>query len=193
MMSKVFVSYSWSLAGSLAFVDKLSNELEKNGVEVIVDRKYLQPGMDKYVFMEQMIVNPEICKVLIIIDPTYTKKANARAGGVGQEVQMMTNYLYNDVYQTKFIPIIAEKESTKDAELPVFLSNRLFIDMSSQSNFDVGLISLLEVITGKPVDFKSRSAKNKDNIENASSQMISVKRSPGTIIAVGNKNRISNE
>lgn len=47
--------------------------------------------------MEKSVLDESITNVLILIDPTYAKKANERAGGVGTETQIISAEVYNKV------------------------------------------------------------------------------------------------
>jgi hypothetical protein len=68
LVVKVFISYSWSSEDHQKWVLDLANKLMSDGVEVILDRWDLKPGQDKYHFMEQMVKDEAITKVLVICD-----------------------------------------------------------------------------------------------------------------------------
>ncbi len=103
---KVFISYSWSGAEHEQFVIELATALRTHGVDAILDKWRLKPGQDKYVFMESMVTDPSVIKVLVLCDRQYQEKANSRAGGVGTESQIISQELYSKVQQTKFIPVV---------------------------------------------------------------------------------------
>ena len=69
---KIFISYSWS---SDNFTLPLAERLVSHGVDVVLDKWDLKEGQDKYAFMEQCVNDPQIDKVLIICDRSYTEKA----------------------------------------------------------------------------------------------------------------------
>ena len=104
---KVFLSYSWSSPEHTEWVLELAGRLrDPGGVEVVLDRWHLRPGQDKYNFMEQMVQDETVRKVLMICDRAYTEKADARKGGVGDETQIISSEVYKSVDQKKFLPII---------------------------------------------------------------------------------------
>ena len=108
---KVFISYSWSGVEHQEVVLNLAEKLMFDGVNVLLDQWDLKEGQDKYVFMEQMVTDPEVSKVLVISDKKYAIKADNRAGGVGTESQIISNEIYTKVKQEKFIPIVTEYEN----------------------------------------------------------------------------------
>lgn len=94
---KVFISYSWSNEEHKEKVIRLAEELVNLGIDVILDEWDLKPGQDKYEFMEQIVTDSSLDKVLIITDRVYAEKANKRQGGVGAETQIITPSLYEDL------------------------------------------------------------------------------------------------
>lgn len=109
MNPKVFVSYSWHPEENKVRVQQLAERLMSDGVNVILDIWDLKNGQDKYVFMEQMIADPEIKKVLVICNKDYAEKADNRQGGVGTESTIMSDEVYSKADQTTFIPIVFAK------------------------------------------------------------------------------------
>ena len=132
---KVFISYSWSVEQHKEFVRDLATRLSSDGVDVSLDRWDLKEGQDKYVFMEKMVTDEKVSKVLVILDKTYANKANDRAGGVGTETQIIADEIYTNVKQEKFIPIIIESENGNPC-LPTFLKSRVYIDLSKENRFN---------------------------------------------------------
>lgn len=129
---KVFISYSWTSVEHEQFVMDLATSLRNHGVDAILDKWDLKPGQDKYVFMESMVVDTEVLKVLVFCDRKYQEKANNRAGGVGTESQIISQELYGRVKQTKFIPIVCEYDDDGQPCLPVFMKGLIYIDVSSE-------------------------------------------------------------
>mgnify|MGYP006396389791 CR=1 FL=1 len=80
---KVFISYSWHPAGNQLWVIKLAERLMSDGIEVVLDVWDLKDGHDKNVFMERMVNDSSIAKVLVICNKDYSEKANRRTGGGG--------------------------------------------------------------------------------------------------------------
>ena len=79
---KVFISYAWGSEEYQSKVLALASDLMGDGVNVVFDRWSLKEGNDTYAFMEQSVTDTEITNVLILLDPNYEKKANARDGGL---------------------------------------------------------------------------------------------------------------
>ena len=102
---KVFISYSWTADEYLDWVKKLAEKLRDSGVDVVLDRWRLKPGQDKFVFMEQMVTDPDIKKVVMLCDKRYANRADHREGGVGAESTIISQEVYNKVDQEKFIPV----------------------------------------------------------------------------------------
>lgn len=147
---KVFISYSWHPEENKIRVQRLAERLMQDGVNVILDIWDLKHGHDKYVFMEQMVKDPDIKKVLVICNEDYALKADARKGGVGTESTIMSGDIYSLAEQTKFIPILMEWKNG-DACLPTFLKSRMYIDMSSNETYELGYDQLLRDIYSKPL------------------------------------------
>ena len=85
MNQKVFISYSWHPEENKIRVQQLARRLMSDGVDVILDVWSLKDGQDKYVFMEKMVTDSNINKVLIICNKDYAEKADTRKGDVGTD------------------------------------------------------------------------------------------------------------
>lgn len=157
---KVFISYSWTTPKHEMWVMDLAEKLVNSGVDVILDKWDLQEGQDKYAFMEKMVQDASIDKVLVVCDRGYKEKADSRAGGVGTETQIITPALYGQVEQTKFIPIIAETgEQEFDEFMPYYLKSRIGIVMTPAEAYVDGFEKLLRVIYEKPMFQKPQLGK----------------------------------
>lgn len=148
---KVFISYSWHPVENKIRVQRLAERLMSDGVDVILDVWSLQDGQDKYVFMEKMVTDQEIKKVLVICNKDYAEKANSRKGGVGTESTIMSDEIYSKAEQTKFIPIIFEKGDNQEIYTPHFMKSRIYVDMSSEDCYEQGYDQLLRDIYEKPL------------------------------------------
>ena len=137
---KLFISYSWTTPDHEAWVIRVAEELCENGIDVILDKWNLKEGQDSYAFMEQMVADPEIKKVLMICDKEYVAKANDRSGGVGTETQIITPEIYSKQNQNKFVAVVTERDEAGKPYVPVFYGSRIFIDLSDpgtcSENFD---------------------------------------------------------
>ena len=148
---KAFISYSWSSPAHQKFVLDVAEKLTTDGVVVIIDKWELKEGQDKYAFMEKMVTDPTMSKVLIFSDKKYSDKSNKKSGGVGTESQIISAEVYNKVEQTKFIPIVTEFDENGEPFLPVFLKNRIYINFGEDSVFYDEYEKLLRNIFDKPI------------------------------------------
>lgn len=147
---RVFISYSWTSPEHEQFVLDLATTLRDNGVDAILDKWHLKPGQDKYVFMESMVTDKSVSRVLVLSDKKYSEKADARVGGVGTESQIISEKLYTETDQTKFIPVVCEYSDDGLPCLPVFMKARVYVDLSSEDKFGEGLEKLLRLIYEQP-------------------------------------------
>ena len=138
MNKRVFISYSWTTENHEQWVVALGQRLVNDGVDVVLDKWDLKEGHDKYAFMERMVHSSDIDKVLIILDNKYSEKADGRSGGVGTETAIISPKVYQSTTQEKFIPIIAELNDEGKPPLPVYLSGKVYIDLSSDDHFEIG-------------------------------------------------------
>ena len=101
--------------------------------------------------MEQMVNDESIVKVLLMCNSEYTKKANSKKGGVGVESLIVSPEVYDKTEQTKFIPIVLERDDKGKACVPTFVKSRIYIDFSDDENFENEYDKLLRRIHGKPL------------------------------------------
>ncbi|MEP8818573.1 SEFIR domain-containing protein [Enterobacter hormaechei] len=156
---KLFVSYSWTTPEHEDFVMQLAEDLVSSGVDVIIDKWCLRDGQDSFSFMESMVNDKSINKVLIISDKGYAQKANDRKGGVGTETQIISPEVYTSADQTKFVVVVTEKDEQGQYYVPTFYKGRLFIDMTDQSSKSDGVEKILRWIFDKPVFIKPEIGK----------------------------------
>lgn len=147
---KVFVSYCWTNEAHVEWVRSLSEKLMSDGVDVVLDRWSLEDGHDVNVFMESMVNDSTIKRVIIVSDAKYALKADSRAGGVGTETQIISKKVYDSVAQTKFIPILRERDQAGKACLPLYLQSRKYIDFSDADTEAEGYDQLLRNIFERP-------------------------------------------
>lgn len=150
---RAFISYSWTSQEHENSVIDLATRLRADGIDIILDKWDLKEGQDKYIFMERMINDPSVEKVLLILDRRYVEKANVREGGVGTESQIVSASLYENVSQTKFIPIVVESMENGEPCLPAFLKSRMYIDMRPESDVD-NYQKIVRNIYDKPINEK---------------------------------------
>lgn len=159
---KVFISYSWTTPAHERWVLNLAEELIQSRIDVVLDKWDLKPGQDSIDFMEQMVKDPTIDKVLMISDKAYAEKADNRSGGVGTESQIISKKIYEQVNQERFIAIITEKDATGNAYTPLFYHSRLYIDLSEPDRYAEGFESLVRCIYGHPQFKKPELGKKPD-------------------------------
>jgi len=145
---KIFISYSWTSADR---VIELAERLMSNGVEVILDKWDLKEGQDKYAFMEQSVNDSSIDKVLIICDKAYSEKADQREGGVGDETVIISPEIYGMVKQEKFVPVIFEKDQDGNPYRPSYIKSRIYIDLSTEVDYESNYDKLLRNLHDKPL------------------------------------------
>ena len=145
---KVFISYAWGSEEYQAKVLALASDLMGDGINVVFDRWSLKEGNDTYAFMEQSVTDTEITNVLILLDPNYEKKANARDGGVGTETQIISPEVYNKVKQEKFLPVIFERGENGEIPKPQYLKGMLHFDLSQEETYDLEYQRLVRRLYG---------------------------------------------
>lgn len=135
MSPKMFISYSWSNPAHEQWVLNLATELREAGVDVILDKWDLREGHDAYAFMETMVSDPSVKKVLLICDKTYADKANSRKGGVGTETQIISAEMYSKQKQDKFAALVKETDEDGNPYLPIYYKSRIYINFSEESQY----------------------------------------------------------
>lgn len=148
---KVFISYSWTTPEHEEFVLELATRLRNDGIDIVLDKWELQPGQDKYSFMEEMVKSEDIKKVLLICDKKYKEKADDKKGGVGTESQIISPEIYKNVKQEKFIPIVTERDDNNEPYLPIFINSRIYFDLSDETKFGNEYERLLRNLLNQPL------------------------------------------
>lgn len=128
---KIFVSYSWSSPEHEEWVLELAENLMKDGIDIALDKWELREGDDPIFFMESMVNDPTITKIIMIIDGKYTDRANQRHGGVGTESTILSQELYSKRDKNKIVAVIAEPDAPK----PIFYAGRLHVDLSDSERY----------------------------------------------------------
>lgn len=126
---KVFISYAWGK--NKARVKEIADRLIGEGVEVVIDVYDLKPGMNKHFFMQKLVDDPSVEKVLMFCDAEYVRKANDFKGGVGEESTIISSEVYGRVGQTKFIPVVLERDQDGQACLPTMCKALIYNDFST--------------------------------------------------------------
>ena len=159
MTPKVFISYSWSNQAHQNLVREWSERLLADGVDVVLDLYELKEGHDKFAYMERMVTDPNVTHVLVICDKSYAEKADARVKGVGTESQIISKEVYEQVAQSKFIPIVCGFAEDGSPYLPAYLKSRIWIDFSSLEAVNGNWERLIRLLFNKPLNEKPKLGK----------------------------------
>lgn len=130
----MFISYRWTSPDHIEWVKSLAFQLRGDGIDVKLDIWDLRPGQDTVQFMESMVANEEITKVLIMSDRGYAERANDRSGGVGLEAQIISQKVYESTRQEKFAAVLLELDNDGRPILPIFLQNRIYFDFTTDES-----------------------------------------------------------
>lgn len=149
---KIFISYSWTSGDR---VIELARRLAGDGVEVVLDKWDLKEGQDKYAFMERSVTDSTIDKVLMICDKSYAEKANERKGGVGDETMVISPEVYAKTTETKYVPVIFQRDENGNAYTPAYLKSRIYIDLcEDNAAYEKEYEKLLRNLHEKPENSK---------------------------------------
>lgn len=99
---------------------------------MLFDKWDLREGNDSFVFMERMVNDPSVKKVLIISDETYARKANDRQGGVGTETTIVSAEVYAQQEQSKFVVAIPPGSEDGRRHVPIYYNGKIYIDLSNE-------------------------------------------------------------
>lgn len=146
---KVFISYSHSSEEYKRAVRRLAERLIEDGVDILIDQFELKEGQDLNSFMEKMLSDKSVERVLILSDKVYTGKANERLGGVGTETAIITSQVYEKTDQDKFIPVVMERDLNGNPYLPKYLSSRAYCDLTGK-NYEKGYEQIVRAIYKEP-------------------------------------------
>lgn len=119
-----------------------------------IDKWDLKEGHDAIKFMEKMVTDPEIKKVIVVLDRAYAEKADGRKGGVGTETQIISPEIYAKADQDKFVGVASETGDDGKPFLPTFYKSRIYIDLSQSDIYAANFEQLLRWIYDKPANPK---------------------------------------
>lgn len=151
LLPKVFISYSWSSPEHEQWVVNLADELGDSGVHVLLDKFDLREGQDSISFMERMVNDADVKKVLLICDEKYADKTNNRTGGVGTEAQIISPKIYAETDQNKFVAVLKERDCDGKPYLPTYYASRIYIDLSDHENYAIEFEKLVRWINDRPL------------------------------------------
>ena len=127
---KVFISYSHDSEEHKNWVLKLSCDLVKHGVDVILDQWDVRLGDDLPFFMEQGLTSSNL--VLCICSDNYVEKTNTNRGGSGYEKKILSADLMKDSSQNYIIPI---RRNNIKGKMPTFLGEALYLNFDNDNNY----------------------------------------------------------
>lgn len=146
---KVFLSYSWTSDDYAERIRRLAVRfMSEAHVDVVFDRWDLAPGQDLGTFMERSVGDSSIDYVLILCDPRYAERADAREGGVGTETLVISQEVFADARQTKFIPVIMERDEVGNPAVPIYMRGRFHFDLSNPATEIAEFQRLVEYLHG---------------------------------------------
>lgn len=156
---KIFISYSWTTPAHEKWVISLAEELLSQGVDVIIDKWNLKPGNDANAFMETMVTDTSVTKVLLICDRKYVEKSDSRLGGAGTEAQIITPQLYAKRGQDRFVAVVREQNDDGTPCLPVYYKGRIYFDLSDDTKYAQEFEGLVRWAWDKPAYVKPEIGK----------------------------------
>ena len=148
---RLFVSYSWTSPQHAEWVLQLATELREAGVDVVLDKWDLKEGHDAHAFMETMVTDPTISKVVLVCDKAYADKADGRSGGVGTEAQIISGGIYAKTTQDKFVAVVVEKAEDGSPYVPAYYRSRIYVDLSDATAYAQNFEQLLRWVYDKPL------------------------------------------
>ena len=148
---KVFISYAWTSDAYVNKVAAFASSLIDIGIDVLFDKFEMKPGNELNDFMEKSVKDSTVTHVLLLLNKTYKDKADNRVGGVGKETQILSEELYNNVSQTKIIPVVFEKGDNGEIYKPTYLGSTYFVDLSDESKYDSEFKLLVKSIYGETI------------------------------------------
>lgn len=151
---KLFISYSWSNADHEQRVLKFAEDLMSQGIHVLFDKWDLQPGHDSNAFMESMVTDVTVTKVILVCDELYAQKSDGRKGGAGTEAQIITPEIYAQAQQDKFVAVIFDRDPDGKPYLPTYYKSRIYFDLSDPSNFGTEFDKIVRWAWGRQLFIK---------------------------------------
>lgn len=187
---KVFISYSWSSSEHEQRVLDLATQMRESGIDAILDKWDLREGEDADKFMEQMVADPKVTKVLIICDRKYAEKSNKRKGGVGTEAQIISRRVYEQQDEHKFVVASFElDEKTGKPVVPVYYSSRKYIDFTDSTRYAERFEELVRWVYDKPLYEKPKLGKTPDYLLSDTSQTMGTSASFHRVMHLLNEGR----
>ena len=83
-------------------------------------------------------------------------KWDLKEGGVGDETVVISPEVYGNMKQTKFIPLIFERDENNEPFMPVYLKSKKYIDFSNEDNYEKSYEELLRILYAMPFNKKPK-------------------------------------
>lgn len=142
----VFISYSWDSKEHQDWVLKLSEDLAKNGIYVLLDQ-YVEDGSMLPAYMDLGLDRAN--KVLIIGTEKYRMKCYESSSGVAFEDCIIRNNISQNIGTKKFIACLRQGDFKKS--FPIYIGTNKGHDFSKDENYNKEVESLCRAIYGKPL------------------------------------------
>ena len=150
----VFLSYAWTTPTYRRRVLALAARLESDGAHTVTDATDLHPGDDVDHYMERMVNDPDVDKVILVCNPEYKRKADAREGGVGTESQIVSGEVYRQgtdpERRRKFVAVVMDRGDDGTAPTPTYYGSRRYLDLSDEEIAEDEYAELVNFVHGNP-------------------------------------------
>lgn len=127
---RAFISYAWNGEAHQQWVGDFADELQRNGIDVLIDRHDLLVGEELTRFMERAIQDCDF--VVMVCSKAYTDKANGRIGGVGFETVITSAKFLHSKDKRFIIPIVRDNDMPSAEKLPIFLGSLKYVAMDGE-------------------------------------------------------------
>lgn len=139
----MFVSYAHDSDEHSAWVKRLADALEQRpDFNVVFDQYELHGGKDLTHFMERGVASD---RIVVVVTPGYSKKAETRTGGVGYEASIISAELLGNQLADRFVPVLRSGD-----ERPTFLKSKVFVDFRRDSEFEGAFRKLVAALQRTP-------------------------------------------
>lgn len=153
----VFISYSWDSEEHQEWVLKLSEDLAKNGIFVLLDQ-YVEDGSMLPAYMDLGLDRAN--KVLIVGTEKYRMKCYEPSSGVAFEDCIIRASISQNIGTKKFIACLRHGDFKKS--FPLYIGTNKGHDFSKEENYKKELESLCRAIYGKPLHQRPQLGKIPD-------------------------------
>lgn len=165
---KVFISFCWELPLTVERVHQLADFLDAHGVYLEMDR-YQPAGTNLYRFMQQMVEDPAIDKVLCFVDRAYHRKCLLGEGGVGTEATILTPEVYahaarGELTTARIVPILFELPENAAQPMPTMFATAKYEYMVDPQRDDQHMEQLRRLAYGQPAHVRSNSPRAPEHL-----------------------------